>query len=156
MLYPQYLISLVILLIGFFPLLFIKPIVGIISQQFHIDQAPALISFTQILTKISLMSGLLVITLLVLLVLRNFITKNRVIRTGPTWGCGYTAGSGKQQYTATSYAENFAELAAPILRTHKEYREINQEDVFPSKRSFVTHSFDVFQSWLNKGLTSQC
>ena len=139
-----------ILLIGFFPLLFIQPVMGIIAGQFHIDPAPALISFTQILTKISLLGGLLVIILLVLLVIRKIISKHKIITTGPTWGCGYTAGTSKQQYTATSYANNFSELAAPILRTHTDYGEIQQEEIFPKERSFLTHPFDIFQYWIKK------
>jgi len=150
MLFPQYMISLMILLIGFFPLLFIQPIVGIISQQFHIDPAPALISFMQILTKISLAGGLLVIILLVLIVIRKISSKHKIITNGPTWGCGYTAGTSRQQYTATSYSNNFSELAAPILRTRNEYKEIPQEEIFPKRRSFLTHPFDIFQYWINK------
>ena len=152
MLFPQYLISIMILLIGFFPLLFIQPVMGIISQQFHINQAPAMVSITQILTKISLMGGLLVIVISAIFLLRNLLTKKRIVKTGPTWGCGYTAGTCKQQYTGTSYADNFAVLAAPILHTRKEYREIHPEELFPSKRSFRTHPFDVFHSGLNKVL----
>ena len=49
-------------------------------------------------------------------------------------------------------ADNFAVLAAPILHTRKEYREIHPEELFPSKRSFRTHPFDVFHSGLNKVL----
>ena len=152
MLFPQYMISLFILLIGFFPLFFIQPIMGIIAQEFHLTQAPAMISLTNILTKISLMGGLLVILVLFLLLLRTLLTKARIVKTGPTWGCGYTAGTCKQQYTGTSYAANFAELAAPILHTQKEYREIYPEEIFPSKRSFRTHPLDVFHSALNKAL----
>ena len=148
MLFPQYLIALFIILIGVLPLLFIQPVIGIIAQQFHLDPVPALMTFTTFLTKISLIGGFLIITILAILVLRKAISKNRIIQTGPTWGCGYTAGTSKQQYTGTSYADNFSELAAPVLRTQKEYREIPPEEIFPSKRSFVTHPFDIFQSWL--------
>jgi len=152
MLFPQYLISFLILLIGFFPLLFIQPILGVISEQFHLNQTPAMISFTQILTKISLMGGLLVVIVVFFLLVRNLMTKNRKVKTGPTWGCGYTAGTSKQQYTGTSYADNFAALAAPILRGKTEYREIQPDEIFPSKRSFRTHPMDVFHFGLNKVL----
>jgi hydrogenase-4 component B len=152
MLFPQYLISLLILLIGFFPLLFIQPVMSVISRQFNLILSPAMISLAQILTKISLMGGVLVIMVLFLLLIRSLITKKRTVKTGPTWGCGYTAGTFKQQYTGTSYADNFAELASPILHTQKEYKVIPPEEIFPSRRSFRTHPLDIFHSWLGKML----
>jgi hydrogenase-4 component B len=152
MLIPQYLITLLILLIGFFPLLFIKSLTGIISAQFHLLPDPYWNHFTQMLTKISMMGGLLVLVILALFLIRHLATKNRIIVTGPTWGCGYTAGTSKQEYTGTSYAGNFAEIAAPLLQTKREYLPILPEEIFPVKRSFVTHPVDVFQRWLGKGL----
>ena len=69
---------------------------------------------------------------------------------GPTWGCGYTAGTVRQQYTATSFAANFAELADPVLHEKLEYREIHEEEIFPEKRSFTLRPMDIFRTVLNK------
>jgi hypothetical protein len=85
-----------------------------------------------------------------LFLIRKRVLKPGKVNSGPTWGCGYTAGNSRQQYTGTSYAANFAELAAPVLNQKVEYREIHEEDIFPSRRTFNYRSGDGFTSLLNK------
>ncbi len=101
------------------------------------------------LTQISILSGIFVITVIILLVYRYFHLKNKQITFEPTWGCGYTAGTSKQQYTATSYAYNYNHLAKPVLQGEKIMDEIREDEIFPVERSFVSHNDDVFKKLLN-------
>jgi hypothetical protein len=97
------------------------------------------------------MMGIILILFVVgFLYLRMRVLKPAKVAYGPTWGCGYTAGSARQQYTATSYAANFAELANPMLNERADYREISEEDIFPQKRSFSLRPTDIFRSVLHK------
>ena len=100
------------------------------------------------LTQISILSGIFVLTIIILLVYRHFHLKTKQIDVGPTWGCGYTAGTSKQQYTATSYAYNFNHLAKPILQTKKLMTDIREDEIFPGKRTFISHSDDIFKKHL--------
>jgi hydrogenase-4 component B len=152
MLFPQYLIAGLMALIGLFPMIFIDPLTNFICIQFHLASLPFLTSMTGIFTKISLVSLILILLIAAILTIRKLMLKNRQVAYGPTWGCGYTAGSARQQYTGTSYAGNFAEIAQPFLQSKEEFRTIPEEEIFPGKRSFELHPRDIFRSAINKAV----
>ena len=150
MLFPQFLIGALILLIGLFPLLFLQPLAGLISVQFQISMDPAWSSITDSLSLIGRIGCVLIGMVLLLFFIRYRVLKTRNVRQGPTWGCGYTAGNARQQYTGTSFADAVAGLAEPILKTQKKEQPISEEDIFPAERSFATHPADVFRLGLNR------
>jgi hydrogenase-4 component B len=150
MLFPQFMIGILILMIGLFPLLFLTPLINIISVQFGLSEISGLASITESLRMIGLIGLLLIGMILFLIVIRNRVLKARIIRQEPTWGCGYTAGNARQQYTGTSYADAIAGLAEPVLQTKKEEKTIEEEDIFPGPRTFATHPTDVFHTGLNR------
>lgn len=150
MLFPQFLIGALMLLIGLFPLLFLKPLAGFISVLFQIDIDQAWLSITDGLSLIGIIGCVLIGMVLLLFFIRYRVLKTRNVRQGPTWSCGYTAGNARQQYTGTSFADAVAGLAEPILKTQKKEQPISEEDIFPEKRSFATHPADVFRLGLNR------
>jgi len=150
MLFPQFMTGAMILLIGLFPLLFLKPLSGLISVQFNIMIDPGWTSITESLAMIGKVGCVLIGMILLLVFLRYRILKSRIVRQGPTWGCGYTAGNARQQYTGTSYADAVAGLAEPILQTQREEPGIAEEEIFPGAKRFATHPADVFRFGLNR------
>jgi hydrogenase-4 component B len=150
MLFPQFCIAILMLLIGLFPLLFLKPLTAIISVQFQLTLDSSWLSITDSLSMIGRMGCVLIGVTLLLFLIRNWVLKTRVVREGTTWGCGYTAGTARQQYTGTSYADAVAELAEPVLRTLKEDQPILEEEIFPGERKFATHPIDIFRLGLNR------
>jgi hypothetical protein len=144
MLFPQFCIGILMFLIGLFPLLFLKPITAILSVQFQLTLDPSWLSITNSLSMIGRMGCVLIGIFLIFYFIRNRVMKTRLVREGPTWGCGYTAGTAKQQYTGTSYADAVAGLAEPVLRTQREDEPILEEEIFPGKRTFATHPTDRF------------
>lgn len=150
MLVPQYLIVLFMILVGLFPLIFIKPLLTLISFQFHIEAVSLLESVSGPFTSIPLLSLVLIILVSGLYLTRRVLLKSRRVDYGPTWGCGYTAGTSRQQYTATSYANNFSELAQPVLQSGDDFTPIRENEIFPSERSFSRHPNDIFRLSLNK------
>lgn len=150
MLFPQYLVAVLILAIGLFPMLFLNPLMTFISGQFHLAMDHEMISISGLFTKISLLSAVLILLVFVIYMFGRFLIRKRNVNYGPTWGCGYTAGSARQQYTGTSYANNFAELAQPLLQSKDEFKVIGEKDIFPSQRSFSRHPNDIFRVGLNK------
>jgi len=146
MIIPQLVTVALVLFIGLGSPLVIKPVLGMVCNFLDIEAQPLLTgAFTSNLSEISLAGGIFVGTLAALLLYRRYHLGRRVVETGPTWGCGYTAPTPKQQYTAASYAYNYNHIAKPVLQTRKEIDEIGEEEVFPRKRKFVQHSDDLFR-----------
>jgi len=149
MIFPQYITIAFIVLIGLASVYFVKPVFNIVTQAFRLsDIALTAGSSVNNLTQISILSGIFVITIIILLVYRHFHLKTKQIDVRPTWGCGYTAGTCKQQYTATSYAYNYNHLAKPLLQTKKIMDDIREDEIFPGKRTFESHSDDIFKKLL--------
>jgi hypothetical protein len=149
MIFPQFITVAFIILIGLASILFVKPVFNIISQAFRLhDMTLIANSSVNNLTQISILSGIFVITIVILLVYRHFYLKMKQIDIGPTWGCGYTAGTSKQQYTATSYTYNYNHLAKPLLQTKKIMDDIREDNIFPGKRTFESYSDDIFKKLL--------
>ncbi|MCK9219576.1 MAG: hypothetical protein M0P47_05960 [Bacteroidales bacterium] len=150
MLIPQYAIGILIILIGVVPMVFISPIVAVVSKMFNLGPTVFLDSLFPVFTQVGIMGLILIGLIVVVLFIRHGILRKRENQYGPTWGCGYTAGTSRQQYTATAYAATFAELAHPILPEQQEYEAIQEEEIFPKNRSFSQNPIDVFKSALNK------
>jgi hypothetical protein len=149
MILPQYITVIFILLIGLGSGLIVKPVFSIAAQTFNLsDVALTRGPFITNLSQISLLAGIFILTVIVLLVYRYFHLKGKPVETGPTWGCGYTAGSPRQQYTATSYAYNYNHIAKPLLQGRKVMEEIRDDEIFPQKRTFVSHNDDIFKKLL--------
>lgn len=149
MMIPQILVIALILLIGFGSPWFVKPVFSLISDLYLPGISPAT-GDTSLgsLVQISILGGIFVVIAATLLLFRRNHLKSKSVASGPTWGCGYTAGTSKQQYTATSYADNFAFLANPLMGNRKVFRSIESKDIFPQKRKFLSHNYDVFKRYL--------
>jgi formate hydrogenlyase subunit 3/multisubunit Na+/H+ antiporter MnhD subunit len=150
MLFPQLLISLAIIAIGLFPMIFIKPITIIVSGLFKINTDSYILSITDTFSKIGIISITLIVITGSLIILRSKMLKKRKVNYGTTWGCGSANISGKQQYTGSSFANNFSDIARPLLHIKKEYNQISENEIFPAKRSFYTHPEDVFKKTILK------
>jgi len=149
MLLPQIIPVVFILLIGLASVWFVKPLSGIVTEAFSlpvmaITDGPVLNN----LARISILSGIFLLSVTVLLIYRHFHLKLRKVSAGPTWGCGYTAPSARQQYTSTSFAYIYNHLAKPVLQTKKIMKEIQQDEIFPAGRTFESHSDDIFKKLL--------
>ncbi|MFH0841242.1 MAG: proton-conducting transporter membrane subunit [Bacteroidota bacterium] len=149
MIVPQLITASLILLTGVASLLFVKPVFSIVTDAFNIPgsgiiASPSIISLSQI----SILSGIFVVLSAVILFYRHIHLKGRPVSAGPTWGCGYTAGNHRQQYTSASYAYNFNHLAKPLLQTRKIMEDISEDEIFPAKRTFEQHSDDSFKKIL--------
>ena len=144
MLFPQILAGIMILLIGLFPGLFMDPlsrIVGVYTGQtrFLHDSVP-------LMNNLSLSSGIFILLVGVLWMIRKWAQKPKIVETGATWGCGYTgANPAIHQYSATSYAESIRELAPGIVNVKKHFQGFAEEEIFPGKRNFSSHAEDFVE-----------
>lgn len=147
MLFPNVIIGFMIILIGFVPFIFMKPLADII-EVFSIN-TEAIHQIIPALNNISLSSGMFVAFIGLLWVLRSWQQKKQSIKQSATWGCGYTGASpALHQYTATSYADNFVQLSSKFVNVKKEFVNFEADEIFPQQREFKTHSSDVFENYL--------
>lgn len=144
MLLPNFLIGFMIILIGFVPFIFMKPLANIIGL--FSTNTDAILQIIPTLNNISLSSGIFIALIGVLWILRSWQQKKQSVKQEPTWGCGYTgANPALHQYTATSYADNFVQLSSKLVNVKKEFKDFQIDEIFPQEREFETHSSDVFE-----------
>jgi len=70
----------------------------------------------------------------------------RDVAEGPTWGCGYTEGTPRIQYTATSFVKTYSQLFSFILGNKSE-KEL-PAGIFPKSGHFESESFDKLEDSL--------
>lgn len=140
---PFFILASLVVIIGLTPLLFIKPIMGIVGTSFSIEAANLMnLSTLTSLSNIGIAGGAVILLIIGLLLLRSLKLQNSKVSYGPSWGCGYTAGNSKHQYTSASYSDYFAVLTGNLVNIHKKMKPIGETEIFPNEHSFSTHSED--------------
>ncbi|MEP6795850.1 MAG: hypothetical protein ABJB16_16095 [Saprospiraceae bacterium] len=75
--------------------------------------------------------------------IRKWVTKSALVEVSPTWACGYSIPSPRQQYTANSFVRPFRKLIRPLLIMNKKEEEI--KGVFPTIIHSETHPYDKLE-----------
>ena len=144
MLIPDFIIGFMIVLIGFIPIIFID----ILSKTVALFSAETT-SFQQIiptLNHISLSSGIFIIIIGFIWLLRVWQQKHHIVKQNATWACGYSgANPVLHQYTATSYANNFVQLSSKIVNVKKDFKDFDESEIFPQNKDFNTRMSDIFE-----------
>jgi hydrogenase-4 component B len=145
-LFPMYLTVAFMIIIGLFPAMFISLLqqpVSLFLSKVVFDQNIIKVGAIDSLQTISWLFFGLILFVIALLGLRKFMSRNRIIESGTTWGCGYTNSSSKIQYTAGSYVRSYAKLAKPLLDIEK--KEVEISEVFPSEKHYETDPYDKIE-----------
>jgi len=146
---PMYALAAVIILIGLFPMGFINLLsqpVNLFTASFSTPVNLVPVNAFKALQPISLAAWIFILLVFSLFMFRKYILSHRKVETGPTWGCGYTAPTSKQQYTAGSFVRTYSKLFAPFLLIGKHEEEI--KGIFPSEGKYHTHPYDEVEKWL--------
>ncbi len=145
MLLPQGLIGLVILAIGLVPGFFVHYIEQVAGL--YLPDASLPHAYLDTLRYVGIASGIFILLLVILILLRSIQQRRVEVAYGPTWGCGYTgADPALHQYTATSYADNFVQLAEPILGVETHYTPFAETEIFPETHHFERHQHDPMEA----------
>jgi hydrogenase-4 component B len=86
--------------------------------------------------------------LLLIFILRWLVVQKRAKTYYETWGCGYVAPVKKAQYTERSFARSFGSLLGFLVHERKNFEKIPKSELYPEKRIFSTHYFDIFEKYL--------
>jgi formate hydrogenlyase subunit 3/multisubunit Na+/H+ antiporter MnhD subunit len=143
--FPSILIIPLLLSVGLFPqawLALLTPSLAALPS-FHVQaqQAPAF------LHTIGYVNGAVIGSVVLVWLIKRYVHQ-RVQPSGPTWGCGYTAGDYRHQYTPTSYAASLREIIAPALESRNSYRRLHEQEIFPEPRDFTLHTTDGIEHHL--------
>jgi hydrogenase-4 component B len=149
MLFPQYLIIALMIIIAFFPGYFIN-LLGIILNnstfpdiRFNIIDLQGYLS---VMKNISLASVLLLAVICFVFFIRWILTRATEEKYSSTWGCAYLAPNEKMQYTGKSFSKSFGKLLNFMLIEKKGYAEIKREETFPVSRKYRSFYLDFFEN----------
>ena len=155
MLFPLLVLVGFIVAIGVMPAWFGTGVITIVQQlivgEINPEFAASAIQSLSVVGQVNM----LVIGLVALVVGMRAWQQSKVkTAMGPTWGCGYSAGDFRHQYTPTSYANSLRELANPVLDYKKTYQSFSESEIFPPDKKFHTESKDLVEektilSWVN-------
>lgn len=110
-----------------------------------VPDAPALEAM-QALQAVTTRVGLISLTItglfVVLWALRHVLLRH-VAASGPTWGCGYTAGSARVQYTASSFSKDFSRRYKGVMVLLK--RQKAPQGYFPDEAYVITDCVDAVE-----------
>lgn len=145
---PMYFVGLLMLLIGFFPSQFLRILqqpIALFTQTIGTAPQPIPVNISNALHTIGWAGLLFALLVVALWILRRWVSRNKLVEIGPTWGCAYPTSSAKLQYTANSFARSYSKLAKPMLDIGK--KEIAITEVFPSKKHYETHTYDKLERY---------
>ena len=129
------------LIIGVFPRLFIHLALKAIPVSAlgygRIPMEP----FMAITANITLAATVFFVILAAIMALRLVFYKDKTIRRGGTWGCGFTQPSAKMQYTGTSYAASILAFFRPAAPLQENHPPISGR--FPAKTHYHSHVDDI-------------
>jgi len=154
MLVPQYIIIAAMLSVAFVPQIYLRIIGNALTTLNPIvTDATILTKYAGTVSSISLYSLLLIGLILVIWLVRSMVLKKRIQRMDATWGCGYVASTSKIQYTGKSFSKPLGKIFNFLLIENKRYDELKSGEVFPEKRSYVSHYHDFFEHKLIDSFT---
>ena len=145
MILPKILAGIMIVAIGVYPVFFVKMVGNVVGL--YVRDISLIMQDTSYMSKISCSSLVFILLIAILWFIRRAQQKRVRIEHGPTWGCAYSgANPAVHQYTATSFANNYRELAPPfIIKANKHFESLKEEEIFPRPRSFKTKTGDMIE-----------
>ena len=139
-----------ILLIGLFPQ-FAVDLVLRASTFFLGSETAHSMELSPIFTAVSRTAWILVGIISIIAWFRHRLLKNRSIRQGSTWGCGFTSVNVKMQYTGESFSEGLQSIAQGVTHNFGNGSSIKKGEIFPSAHDFDIHHRDrigrLFSAW---------
>ena len=148
MLVPQYFIVAAMLSVAIFPQFYLQVVGDILSgfsRNIFVAQPASFGSYISIMQNISWYSLLLIGIILAFWGIRAYSIRGKKEVVGATWGCGYTAGTSKIQYTGKSFSKSLSKMFDGIVNERKQYTEIKPGEIFPEEKKYVSHYHDFFE-----------
>ncbi len=107
-------------------------------------------SINTIGANLALGSRLFLLIFFAILLLRKLLYRNKEIAKCPTWGCGFTKGTTRIQYTGTSYARSVINFFRPFVIVRES--KVRLEKIFPGKTVYHSRVEDIADVGMHRGL----
>jgi formate hydrogenlyase subunit 3/multisubunit Na+/H+ antiporter MnhD subunit len=143
---PMYITVSLMILIGLFPAFFLNTLqspVNLFTHHIVFNLNLIKVGAIDSLQTVNRIFFVFILLIILLLLIRKYFSAGKEIKTGTTWGCGYSKTGSRTQYTASSFVRSYTKLAKPILEIEK--KEIEITEVFPVEKHFKTDSYDKIE-----------
>ena len=158
MLFPQYVIIIVMLSVAFFPQIFMNAI-GNILQGMSISRSgfeiAGFTNYSTIISNISIYSAVFIGIVAISWGIRAFIIRGKTAETAPTWGCAYVGSAPKAQYTGKSFSKPLGKIMGFLIIEKKKYNEIKSGEIFPITRKYASNYHDFFELFFIKPISKR-
>ncbi len=139
--------------IGVFPSLGLDCVSRVVDQYLDLAGVPGASFYdyvpVSLINSVTLVGGLFLAILAVLSVAR-FMLLPRCERRHVTWGCGYTLGNSRMQYTGAAFSHSMAVVFRDLLRFIT--KEKLPRGVFPKNGMYETYCVDSVEQMMFKAL----
>ncbi len=136
----------IMLSISLFPNFYLTQISTIVFSFTNLQLSIAVIQSAAETLQYIGMGNLAVIVVFIIIVWIKRVVQSKVqLAAGPTWGCGYTGGDYKHQYTSNSYADSVRELVGPLVAIEGNHTSFKENEIFPNQRHYSTHTKDLIE-----------
>lgn len=152
---PMIALATACIFIGLVPVLAVRLVLPAATQLAGGVSGDALLQLTSssgVLGRVSLISIILMGVVVVLVLLRWLLLRNRQVRVAPTWGCGFESPNSRMQYTSSSFAQPILSIFRQLVRSRQHVH--GPEGYFPRKAGFRSETPDIFGARLYRPLQS--
>ena len=150
---PTMLLSMSILacacvLIGIFPKLILwMPVKAVSALGLGIGRVPPE-PFGQMAGNITFAAVVFLVVVILVIAIRWFFYRNKIIGSAGTWGCGFSQPTVKMQYTGSSYASFILDFFRPAAPLSEDHPKITGR--FPLKTYYKSHVNDIAELHMNR------
>ncbi|MDO5675246.1 MAG: proton-conducting transporter membrane subunit [bacterium] len=138
-------LSVLCLCIGFFPGPFIQAAFAALRDLGPMASSLSLLPgdlLTKISRNLTLIAWLFAALFLGLSALRRRAYRNKSVERGPTWGCGFTQGNSRIQYTGSSYAMSTVNFFRPLVLSRSQCTGLAQK-LLPASAEYSSKAEDL-------------
>lgn len=146
MIFPMSILAILTLLIGLFPQFALEFVLNPANILIKNDLVINNILPIKLMGTISDCCFLFLAMVVIMLVIRNFVIKNKKSEVENTWGCGYKNLNNRMQYTASSYVSPFLSMLKPLFIKHFDIKK--PKELFPKEAHFNLDIQDIEEFYI--------
>lgn len=158
MLWPAFALVVIVVAVMLFPAHLVSHLFSVSIALFCRSVSPEVLDSLNSAVAVSQTLGraMLILSLIIVLFLlvRSLVSKNRTEETGPTWGCGYKKPIDAIQYTSKSFAKTLLSMCHSLLPSTSRFTPITTEEIFPTNRTHMSVDLDLVDEKVVEPMTS--
>ena len=150
MLAPMLVLAALCLVIGIFPKAFVMMALKGMAPFNIVYPGNMIEPFIHMTGNITRACGIFFAVFLIVLALRKFLYRKKIVGSSGTWGCGFTQPTVKMQYTGSSYAASILQFFSPLATLKEDHPPVKGR--FPSQTHYRSHIEDISEKFILRWL----